>query len=208
MTSTATSGPGRRERKRGNTRTTILATAHQLFELHGFAATPVTQIAVEADVAVQTVFNHFPAKQDLFFEGRCSWLRLAQVVLPELRAAADPGHGVCLDDVAAAVDAMVGAHLRVMASPGKDIVLRELAEDRTLRSTELEMRDRAETALVQTLSAGCSPAARDDARRLAALWTADTWVEVTDGRRALLTPTPAGAPGRRPLRDRLLQLSA
>src|SRR3954464_1389378 len=43
-------------------------TAQGLFAQHGFEAVTVAEVAAAADVAVQTVFNHFPTKEDLFFD--------------------------------------------------------------------------------------------------------------------------------------------
>jgi AcrR family transcriptional regulator len=58
---------GRRERKKQQTRQAIADAAMALFAEHGFEAVTVAQVARAADVAVQTVFNYFPAKEDLFF---------------------------------------------------------------------------------------------------------------------------------------------
>jgi AcrR family transcriptional regulator len=42
----------------------LLAAALELFEAQGFDATTIDQIADRADVARQTVLNHYPAKKD------------------------------------------------------------------------------------------------------------------------------------------------
>lgn len=42
----------------------LLAAALELFEAQGFGATTIDQIAERADVARQTVLNHYPAKKD------------------------------------------------------------------------------------------------------------------------------------------------
>jgi AcrR family transcriptional regulator len=42
----------------------LLTAALELFEAQGFQATTIDQIAGRADVARQTVLNHFPAKKD------------------------------------------------------------------------------------------------------------------------------------------------
>lgn len=60
---------GRRERKKRQTATLIATAARRLFFERGFEATTVAQVAREADVAEQTVFNHFPTKEDLFYSG-------------------------------------------------------------------------------------------------------------------------------------------
>lgn len=45
-------------------RSRLLAAALELFEAQGFGATTIDQIAERADVARQTVLNHYPAKKD------------------------------------------------------------------------------------------------------------------------------------------------
>ena len=59
----------RRERKKQRTGRSIAEAARRLFVERGFEATTVADVAREADVAVQTVFNHFPTKEDLFYSG-------------------------------------------------------------------------------------------------------------------------------------------
>lgn len=59
--------PGRRERKRERTRRTIAEAAMGLFVERGFDHVTVADVAEEADVSVNTVYNHFPTKEALFF---------------------------------------------------------------------------------------------------------------------------------------------
>ena len=68
-----TIAPGRRERKKRQTRHHIAATALTLFLERGFSQTPVSRVAEAADVSEQTVFNHFPAKEDLVFGPLQEW---------------------------------------------------------------------------------------------------------------------------------------
>jgi AcrR family transcriptional regulator len=57
--------PGRRERKKVETRQRILASAVALFAGQGYDATTMDDIAESADVSRATVFNVFPRKSDL-----------------------------------------------------------------------------------------------------------------------------------------------
>jgi AcrR family transcriptional regulator len=64
----------RRARKKAQTRQQIRAVAQRLFNEQGFEAVTISDVARVADVAVQTVFNHFATKEELFFDGRTSWV--------------------------------------------------------------------------------------------------------------------------------------
>jgi AcrR family transcriptional regulator len=61
---------GLRERKKRQTREAIAAAAIELFQARGFDAVTVADVAVAADVSKKTVFNYFPAKEDLVFHRR------------------------------------------------------------------------------------------------------------------------------------------
>jgi AcrR family transcriptional regulator len=59
---------GRRSRKRLATRQAISNAATRLFFERGFDRVTVDEIAETADVGRMTVFNHFPRKEDMFFD--------------------------------------------------------------------------------------------------------------------------------------------
>ncbi|WP_205625659.1 TetR/AcrR family transcriptional regulator [Actinomadura atramentaria] len=59
---------GLRERKKRQTRRRISDIATGLFMTRGFDRVTVADVARAADVSVNTVFNYFPAKEDLFFD--------------------------------------------------------------------------------------------------------------------------------------------
>ncbi|GAB3832432.1 TetR/AcrR family transcriptional regulator [Kribbella italica] len=71
---------GRRERKKQQTRQVISDVATRLFLERGFDAVTVAEVAKAADVAVQTVFNHFPTKEDLFFDETGWWAGPAEAI--------------------------------------------------------------------------------------------------------------------------------
>jgi AcrR family transcriptional regulator len=60
--------PDRRSRKRLATRDGISVAATRLFLERGFDHVTVDEIAQAADVGRMTVFNHFPRKEDMFFD--------------------------------------------------------------------------------------------------------------------------------------------
>jgi AcrR family transcriptional regulator len=60
---------GLRERKKRQTHEVIARAAMKLFAARGFDAVTVADVARAADVAEKTVFNYFPAKEDLVLHG-------------------------------------------------------------------------------------------------------------------------------------------
>ena len=56
---------GLRERKKARTRRLIADTAARLFAERGYEHVAVSDVAREAEVAEQTVYNYFPAKEQL-----------------------------------------------------------------------------------------------------------------------------------------------
>jgi AcrR family transcriptional regulator len=84
---TRVDGTGLRERKKARTRRLIADTAARLFAERGYEHVAVTDVAREAEVSEQTVYNYFPAKEHLVTD------REAQVQdrLCELIRARSPG---------------------------------------------------------------------------------------------------------------------
>src|SRR6266508_3237646 len=70
----------RHERRRRQTRDRIAQTALALFGERGYDAVTIADIAEAADVAKQTVVNHFPAKEDLLL----AWHRPVEADLIEM----------------------------------------------------------------------------------------------------------------------------
>jgi AcrR family transcriptional regulator len=58
---------GRRERKREETRASLIRSALELFGEHGYDAVTVTDIADRSDVDPSTFFRHFPSKESVLF---------------------------------------------------------------------------------------------------------------------------------------------
>ena len=68
MTVTEQQTVGRRERKKAATRAAIADAALRLFLQRGYDAVSVRDVAEAADVAVTTLFQHFPSKEALVFD--------------------------------------------------------------------------------------------------------------------------------------------
>ncbi|RQS09512.1 TetR/AcrR family transcriptional regulator [Burkholderia sp. Bp9090] len=60
---TTTDDPGRRARKRIQMLAHLADTGARLFDVHGYDAVTMEQIAAQADVAKRTLYNHFPTKE-------------------------------------------------------------------------------------------------------------------------------------------------
>jgi AcrR family transcriptional regulator len=60
--------PGRRERKKAQSRLAISNLATKMFIERGFDAVTVAEVAAAADVSVATIFNYFDTKEELFFD--------------------------------------------------------------------------------------------------------------------------------------------
>lgn len=64
----------RRAQKKAQTRQDVKLAAQRLFTQRGFDAVTIADVAAAADVAVQTVFNHFSTKEELYFADRARWV--------------------------------------------------------------------------------------------------------------------------------------
>jgi AcrR family transcriptional regulator len=82
MTGTAhAAAEGLRERKKRQTRQHISDVATRLFMERGFVTVTIAEIAEHADVSVNTVYNYFPAKEDLFLDRQDAMVhRLSQAI--------------------------------------------------------------------------------------------------------------------------------
>lgn len=76
---------GLRERKKQQTRLHISDIATGMFLERGFDAVTVAEIAEAAEVSVNTVYNYFPAKEDLFFDREAEQIEVSSQRVRERR---------------------------------------------------------------------------------------------------------------------------
>ena len=160
----------RRARKKARTREEIRTAARQLFAARGFEAVTIADIAAQADVAVQTVFNHFATKEELFFDGRTPWVegaaeavRSRPASMPPLRALRD--YLVC----------MVTALADPQANDERRSYLATIEASPALRAREMEVVREAERRLTDALIEVWTQEKVEHPETVAAL-TAATWL--------------------------------
>lgn len=132
----------RRALKKAQTRELIRAVAHDLFEEQGFDTVTIADIARGADVAVQTVFNHFATKEDLFFDGRVDWVGApAQAV--RTRAPGVSPLTALRKNLVEITGALVGSH----TCPRRRAYISTLEQSDNLRRQERDLVHEAEMRL-------------------------------------------------------------
>ncbi|KIF00575.1 TetR family transcriptional regulator, partial [Streptomyces sp. RSD-27] len=138
---------GLRETKKRQTRTAIADAALPLFLEHGFDRVTVAEVARHAGVSTNTVFNYFPAKEDLFFD------RQAEAVEHLAALVRDRAPDAC--PVAAVRDDLLSALGRddpaLGLQPGAPAFWQVVLDSPALLAREREIGERAEAALAAAL---------------------------------------------------------
>ena len=150
------SEPGLRERKKQQTRAAIADAAARLFAARGFDAVTVADVAREAEVSVGTVFNYFPAKEDLFY-GRMQDFGVALVDAVRER---ETGESVL---VAVRRFVLDGTEALADAERADAIAtaMRTVSDSPALRAREREIVDRSTRALAGLIAEETGSAAGD-----------------------------------------------
>jgi AcrR family transcriptional regulator len=139
-----TEQPGRRERKKAATRKAIADTALRMFLERGYDAVGIREIAAAADVAVTTLFAHFPSKEALVFDEdrkREEWL---------IRAVTDREPGRSIPQ---ALRQQLHTTVRDFARPGTTPFWQLVDSSPALREYASTMWLRHEGALASTIAA-------------------------------------------------------
>jgi AcrR family transcriptional regulator len=136
----------RRARKKAQTRGQILRVAQQLFDQRGFEAVTISDIAAGADVAVQTVFNHFATKEELFFADRADWVGAAAIAVRQRPRGVAP-----LTALRDHLVSSVRCYLRGLQEPEIRLMIETLDASPALRSYERELHHESVRLLSEAL---------------------------------------------------------
>ncbi|MGY5130245.1 TetR/AcrR family transcriptional regulator [Streptomyces nigrescens] len=148
---------GLRERKKRQTRQYISDVATGLFLARGFDAVTIAEIAEAAEVSVNTVYNYFPAKEDLFFDRSKGVVgRLSRFVRG--RAAGESAAAAVLRELREEVEAVSP---RVGLMEGYDQFMRVVHGAPTLKARLWYMQQEVHTNLEETLREETGAAAGD-----------------------------------------------
>ena len=161
----------RRTRKRLATRQSISDTATRLFLERGFDAVTIDDIAAAADVGRMTVFNHFPRKEDMFFD------REEEIQTLAFEAIRKRGAGVSPIEATRrlAHDLVAQDHELVMLSEDTSWFIRTAMASAALKARAREMRDDFTRALALMLADIGNQPTGDPNAHLAAGLIVSTW---------------------------------
>jgi AcrR family transcriptional regulator len=141
--------PGRRERKKQETREALIAAARRLFAEQGFAATTVREISDAADVAERTFFRYFDSKEDLLLPNL--FIRFREFEAEVRARPADESPLAAIREAAITVFARPSAAVFGAVSPGIDPLDPAVAAH--LARAFVESEDRLAEVLTERLSA-------------------------------------------------------
>jgi AcrR family transcriptional regulator len=161
----------RRTRKRLATRQSISDTATRLFLERGFDAVTIDDIAAAADVGRMTVFNHFPRKEDMFFD------REEEIQTLAFEGVRKRGAGVSPIEATRklAHDLVTQNHELVMLSAETSWFTKTAMASEALKARAREMRDDFTRALALVLADTSNQPPGDPNAHLAAGLIVSTW---------------------------------
>jgi AcrR family transcriptional regulator len=171
-------GSGLRERNRARMRSRVVAAAARLFAEHGYEHTTVAAIAEAAEVSEQTVYNHFPSKQELVLDRDDEVRRSFVAAIAERSPGTSPAEAL-REPVLALVDV-------VRSLPPDELrgsIGHLAAVSPAVRRLTLESTDRLADALAEELlrpgGAGAEPPhpAVAKAHGIALAWTSQTIID-------------------------------
>jgi AcrR family transcriptional regulator len=148
-----------------------------MFDEQGFEAVTIADIARACDVAVQTVFNHFPTKEELFFDGRADWVAGPADAVRSRERSVPP-----LSALRAHLVDVVGERVGAYRCPDRRRTVATLEASETLRAYERLLMHDAEVRLRQALldawasdDIAAPPDPESAALLIASVWVAAVW---------------------------------
>jgi AcrR family transcriptional regulator len=161
----------RRIRKRLATRQSISDAATRLFLERGFDAVTIDDIAAAADVGRMTVFNHFPRKEDMFFD------REEEIQTMAFEGVRKRGPGLSPIEATRklAHDLVIQNHEFVMLSADSSWFIKTAMASEALKARAREMRDDFIRALASVLADTSNQPLGDPNAHLAAGLIVSTW---------------------------------
>jgi AcrR family transcriptional regulator len=173
----------RRARKKAQTREQIQRVAQRMFAERGFETVTIADIAGKADVAVQTVFNHFATKEELFFADRAEWVDGAATAVRSRPRDTEP-----LTALREHFLGTIRRYLRALEDPAMRAVVATLDASPALSAYERELHNESVRLLAAALVEACpeenspAPAAAPSvALRTWASLTASIWLAAVRG---------------------------
>ena len=161
----------RRTRKRLATRQAISDVATRLFMERGFDRVTIDEIAEAADVGRMTVFNHFPRKEDMFFDREQEGHDLAFDAIRSRAPGTSP-----IQALGMLAHQMVEQRSDALSMIADTLTFVETAQaSEALKARARQMRDDFVRALAGVLAEGVGRPADDPDAHLAAGLIAATW---------------------------------
>jgi AcrR family transcriptional regulator len=163
-----------RQAQKSRTRDRIVTAAHELFAAKGFEPVTVNELAASAGVSVQTVFNHFPSKERIFFVDQADWVEGPALAVLQ-RAAGEAPEVALRRHLVASVE----GYARAAGHPDHRRMMQVLEDSPALCSYERGLHDEAVALLAAALGTayGWSDDDRDVPRRpLLAELVASVWL--------------------------------
>ncbi|WP_298242817.1 TetR/AcrR family transcriptional regulator [uncultured Bradyrhizobium sp.] len=161
----------RRTRKRLATRQSISDAATRLFMERGFDAVTIDDVAAVADVGRMTVFNHFPRKEDMFFDREEEIQALAFGAVRGRRPGVSPIEAVRI----LAHDLVTRDHEFMLLSDDTRRFIKTAMDSEALKARAREMRDDFTRALAIVLAETANQPTDDPNAHLAAGLIVSVW---------------------------------
>lgn len=160
-----------RSRKRLATRQAISNAATRLFFVRGFEQVTVDEIAAAASVGRMTVFNHFPRKEDMFFDREEEGRELLRAALRQREPMVSP-----IDTLRLLAHRLVTEDSPYIAfsAAGQGFIATIEASD-TLKARARAIRDELVQVVAQALTESTGRDAHDPLAQLAASLLLATW---------------------------------